>query len=91
MEIKNPLGASGVAVVVVGKSVLPTMLFQVHVARDQVERAREVIREAQAAGPAAAEEAEALFEAQAAAQPKQSKPKACPLDALVPNRLVLDR
>jgi Putative prokaryotic signal transducing protein len=74
MEIKNLLGASGIAAVVVGNSVLPTMSFEVRVARDQVERAREVIAEAQAAGPAAADEAEALFEAQSAAEPKQSKP-----------------
>lgn len=64
MEIKNLLEASGIAAVVVGNSVLPTMSFEVRVARDQVERARAVVSEAQAAGPAAAEEAEALFESQ---------------------------
>jgi hypothetical protein len=70
MEIKNLLEASGIAAVVVGNSVLPTMSFEVRVARDQVERAREVVKEAQAAGPAAAEEAEALFESQTADPPK---------------------
>jgi hypothetical protein len=55
---------------VVGNSVLPTMSFEVRVARDQVARAREVVKEAQAAGPAAAEEAEALFESQTADPPK---------------------
>jgi hypothetical protein len=63
MEIKNVLEASGIAAVVVGNAVLPTMSFEVRVARDQVERAREVIAEAQAAGPAAAESAEAQYEA----------------------------
>ena len=63
MEIKNVLEASGIAAVVVGNAVLPTMSFEVRVARDQVERARGVIAEAQAAGPAAAESAEAQYEA----------------------------
>jgi hypothetical protein len=74
MEVKNVLEASGIAAVVVGNSVLPTMSFEVRVARDQVDRAREVITEAQAAGPKAADEAEALFEAQAAANPKRKTP-----------------
>ena len=63
MEIKNVLEASGIAAVVVGNAVLPTMSFEVRVARDQVERARGVIAEAQAAGPAAADSAEAQYEA----------------------------
>jgi hypothetical protein len=70
MEIKNLLEANGIAAMVVGNSVLPTMSFEVRVAHDQVERAREVVNEAQAGGPAAADEAEALFEAQAADNPK---------------------
>ncbi len=74
MEIKNLLESDGIAAVVVGNSVLPTMSFEVRVARDQVARAREVLNEAQAAGPAAAEEAEALFEAQAADAPKKANP-----------------
>jgi hypothetical protein len=74
MEIKNLLEANGIAAVVVGNSVLPTMSFEVRVAHDQVERAREVLSEAQAAGPAAAEEAEARFEAQAADKPKIANP-----------------
>jgi hypothetical protein len=72
MEIKNLLEANGIAAVVVGNSVLPTMSFEVRVARDQVERAREVLNEAQAAGPAAAEEAEALFESETANTPKNT-------------------
>jgi len=73
MGIKNLLEANGIAAVVVGNSVLPTMSFELRVARDQVERAREVITEAQAAGPVAAEEAEAFFETQAVDPPKKSK------------------
>jgi hypothetical protein len=72
MEIKNLLQANGIAAVVVGNSVLPTMSFEVRVAHDQVERAREVVNEAQAAGPAAAEEAEARFEAESAGAPKKT-------------------
>jgi len=71
MGIKNVLEASGIAAVVVGNSVLPTLSFEVRVARDQVGRAREVIKEAQAAGPKGADEAEAVFEAEAAAAPKK--------------------
>jgi hypothetical protein len=74
MEIKNVLAASGIAAVVVGNSVLPTMSFEVRVAHDQVDRAREVITEAQAAGPKAADEAEALFEAQSVASQKKKTP-----------------
>jgi Putative prokaryotic signal transducing protein len=73
MGIKNLLEANGIAAVVIGNSVLPTMSFEVRVARDQVERAREVITEAQAAGPVAAEEAEAFFETQAVDPPKKAK------------------
>jgi hypothetical protein len=72
MEIKNLLEANGIAAVVVGSSILPTMSFEVRVARDQVDRAREVVNQAQAAGPLAAEEAEALFEAQSAETPKKT-------------------
>jgi hypothetical protein len=72
MEIKNLLEASGIAAIVVGNSVLPTMSFEVRVARDQTERARQVLNEAEAGGPAAADEAEALFEAQAADNPKKT-------------------
>ena len=74
MDVKNVLEASGIAAVVVGNSVLPTMSFEVRVARDQVDRAREVIQEAQAAGPKAADEAEAFFESQSAATSKKKTP-----------------
>jgi Putative prokaryotic signal transducing protein len=74
MEIKNLLEANGIAAVVVGNSVLPTMSFEVRVAHDQVERAREVVDEAQAGGPLAAEEAEARFEAESSETPKKTNP-----------------
>jgi hypothetical protein len=56
--IKNVLEASGIAAVLVGDSVLPNFGFEVKVARDQVENARQVIAQAEAQGPAAAEEGE---------------------------------
>jgi hypothetical protein len=74
MEIKNLLEANGIAAVVVGNSVLPTMSFEVRVSHDQVESARKVLNEAQAAGPAAAEEAEALFEAEASRSAEKTNP-----------------
>ncbi len=63
MGMKNVLEANGIAVVVVGDSVLPNFSFEVRVAHDQVERARDLIAEAQKAGAAAAEEAELQSEA----------------------------
>lgn len=58
LGIKSVLDAGGIATVLVGDSVLPYLPFEVRVARDQVARALELIEEAQALGPAAAEEAE---------------------------------
>ncbi len=58
MGIKNLLDSNGIAAVLVGNSVLPNMPFEVRVARDQVQRAQELIAEAQSAGPAGAAEAE---------------------------------
>jgi hypothetical protein len=66
LGIRNVLEANGITAVLVGNSVLPTMSFEVRVAREQVERARELIAEAQIAGPAAAEEAELETEGGAA-------------------------
>ena len=71
MEIKNLLESNGIAAVAVGNSVLPTMSFEVKVARDQVERARAAIAEAQAAGPAAAE---AQFDGPVFDSPANEKP-----------------
>ena len=58
MGIKNLLDSNGIAAVLVGDSVLPNLAFDVRVARDQVERARILIADAEAKGPVAAEEAE---------------------------------
>jgi hypothetical protein len=63
MGIKNLLDSNGVAAVLVGDSVLPNFPFEVRVAHDQVDRARLLIAEAKATGPAAALEAELESEA----------------------------
>ena len=56
--MKNLLESNGLAVVLVGDSVLPNLAFEVRVARDQVQRARQLLADAEIVGPAAAEEAE---------------------------------
>ena len=58
MGVKSVLEANGIAAVLVGDSVLPNFGFEVKVARDQVENARRVIAQAEAEGPAAADEGE---------------------------------
>jgi hypothetical protein len=70
--IKNVLEANGIAAVIVGDTVLPNLGFEVRVPRDEVDVARELIAEAQSAGPAAAEEAERETESSATDLPKQS-------------------
>ncbi len=62
MSIKNLLDANDIAAVLVGDSVLPNFAFEVRVARDQAERARILIADAEKIGPAAAEEAERASE-----------------------------
>ncbi len=62
--IQNLLEANGIAAILVGDSVLPNLPFEVRVARDQAERARQLIAEAEHAGPAEAERAELESEAQ---------------------------
>jgi hypothetical protein len=62
MGIKNLLDSSGIQAVLVGDSVLPNFPFEVRVARDQVDRARQLIADAETEGPAAAEEAERASE-----------------------------
>lgn len=56
--IKNVLESNGIAAVLVGDSVLPNLGFEVRVAREHVERAKALLEEARAAGPAAADQAE---------------------------------
>lgn len=59
LGIKNLLEANGIAVVLVGDSVLPNLPFEVRVARDQAGRARQLIAEAESLGSTEAEESEA--------------------------------
>ena len=61
-NIHSVLQASGIASVVVGASVIPSLEFQVQVPRTNVGEAERLIAEARAAGPEAASEAEAAGE-----------------------------
>jgi hypothetical protein len=61
MSVQAVLEADGIAAVV-SAGPLPTMPREVRVAKDQAARARQLIQQAQAAGPAAADEAEAAVE-----------------------------
>ena len=54
MTIKGILDASEIPALIVGPHVLPNLDFQVQVSSEFAERAREIIAEARAAGPAAA-------------------------------------
>jgi len=56
------LEANGIPNILVGPSVLPVFEFQVQVSRENLEEARRVIEEAEAAGPEAAAEGEANSE-----------------------------
>jgi hypothetical protein len=58
MEVQAVLEANGIPAVTVGASVIPSLPFEVRVPKEHLERALIAIAEAQAAGPAAAEEAE---------------------------------
>ena len=58
MGIKGVLEANDIMCVLIGDSALPNLEFQVQVPQADLQRAREVLREAEAAGPAAAAEAE---------------------------------
>jgi len=58
MGIKNLLESNGISTVLVGDSVLPNFPFEVRVARDQVDRARILMADAEETGFAAAEEGE---------------------------------
>jgi hypothetical protein len=51
LSIKSFLESNGIAAVLVGDSVLPNLAFEVRVARDQAERARQLVQEAQRPGP----------------------------------------
>ena len=61
-SIHSLLEANGISSILIGPSTLPILEFQVRVAQEDLEAARRVIAEAQAAGPAAALEAETAGE-----------------------------
>ncbi len=60
INLKTLLEANGIPVVMSGASQMPNLPYELLVPVEQLERALAVIREAQAAGPAAAEEAASL-------------------------------
>jgi hypothetical protein len=65
LEVNNIHGllqASGIPSVVVGATSIPSLEFQVQAPRAYVQEAERLIREARAAGPAAADEAEEASE-----------------------------
>jgi len=62
ISIKSILDASGITAVIIGTSQLPNLGFEVQVAEADLARARQIIAEAQAAGPAGAAEAESATE-----------------------------
>jgi hypothetical protein len=62
LAINSILQANGIPSIVVGTSTIPVLDFQVQVPKADLEQARRVLAEAQAAGPAAASEAEAASE-----------------------------
>jgi hypothetical protein len=62
LSVKSLLEASGIDAVIIGDPRLPPLSEEVRVPRRDAARAGEIIREALAAGPRAAEEAEAAGE-----------------------------
>ena len=63
-SIETMLKSNDIAAVIVGPSVIPSLEFQVQVPRSEAEEAQRLIEEARAAGPEAADEAEAASEQQ---------------------------
>ena len=64
LAIKGILDSNGISAIVVGTSMMPNLSFFVRVARADLEKAQAMIAEAEAAGPAAAVEAELESEQQ---------------------------
>lgn len=58
LAVKSMLESAGLNAILVGDSILPNLSFEVQVAKDQAEQARELIAVAQAEGAKAAEEEE---------------------------------
>ena len=67
-SLHSLLESNGIESAVVGPSTIPSVEFQVQVPRSQMEEAERVIAEARAAGPTAADEAEAETEPGGSAQ-----------------------
>jgi hypothetical protein len=62
LAIHALLESEGIPSVVVGPSMIPSLEFRVEVERERLAEAQRIVDEARAAGPAAAEEAEAASE-----------------------------
>ena len=62
LAIHALLESEGIPSVVVGPTVIPSLEFRVEVPRESLEEAQRIVDEARAAGPAAADEAEAASE-----------------------------
>lgn len=58
IEVRNVLEAFGIPAVLVGSAQIPSLPVEVRVPKARLEEARQVLAEAEASGPAAAEEAE---------------------------------
>jgi hypothetical protein len=56
-EVQRLLDANGITAVMVGTPTIPTLPFEVRVARERLEDAQRILKEAQETGPSAAEEA----------------------------------
>jgi len=70
LGIQSLLEDNGISTVLIGDSVLPNIPFEVRVARQNAEQARQLVAEAEKDGPAAAAEAEA------ATEPAEARPPA---------------
>jgi len=58
LAVQSILDANGINAILVGSSTMPNLSFQVQVAKEDMEKAQNILNEARAAGPAAAVEAE---------------------------------
>jgi hypothetical protein len=62
MSVKNMFESNGIAAVLIGDSVLPNFPFEVKVAREHAQRARQLLKEVENQSPQATEELEAESE-----------------------------
>jgi hypothetical protein len=74
LAVQAVLEAGGISAVIVGDSPIPSLGQEVRVAKEHEDQARQLIAEAQAAGPAAAEEEERATENSAAQSPQIPPP-----------------